>query len=109
MLTVTSIVSRTTNHISLVQGHDYEVIGIENTYFRIVDESREPELCPKSFFLDCDVSPPKEWIHRQYEDGEYDFYPPEFATRGFFEHYADGEASALRIFREYLQNKKLNG
>lgn len=100
---VTAIVSRTTNHSSLVQGHEYEVIGIDDTCFRIVDESNEPALHPKSFFLDTEISPPNNWVNRHFEDGEYEVLPLEFAALGFFEDYADGQANALRIFRDYIQ------
>lgn len=104
---VTAIVSRVTNHISLVQGHDYEVIGIDDEYFRIVDESCEPALHPKSFFVDCEIDPPSDWKHEDYGEGEFAYAPPEFASRGFFEDYADGQDAAVRGFRAYLQRNKL--
>lgn len=102
---VTAIVSRDTNRRSLVQGHDYEVIGFDDAYFRIVDESGEPAFHPKSFFLNCELSPPDGWVHRRFEDGAYDVVRPEFATQGFFEDYADGKACAIHAFRTYLQKK----
>jgi len=101
---VTAVVSRTTDRISLVQGHEYEVIGIDDTCFRIVDESGEPALHPKSFFLDCEDCPPKEWLLQKFEDGEYACYPPEFSSIGFFEDYADGQSNAVQIFRRHLRN-----
>lgn len=100
---VTAIVSRITNHNSLVQGHQYEVIGIDDTCFRIVDESSEPVLHPMSFFVDVEISPPNGWVTRHFEDGQYEATPPEFAILGFFEDYADGQANALHIFRDYIQ------
>ena len=100
---VTAIVSRTTNHSSLVQGHEYEVIGIDDTCFRIVDESREPALHPKSYFMDCEITLPKDWVNHHFDDGEYEIIPSEFATLGFFEDYADGQANALHVFRDYIQ------
>lgn len=103
---VTSVVSRVTDHVSLVQGHDYEVIGIDDECFRIVDESREPALHPKSFFVDCQIDPPDDWKYHDFGEGEYAYDPPEFASRGFFEDYADGKTKAVQEFRAYLQRNK---
>lgn len=105
---VTAIVSRTTNHISLVQGHEYEVIGIDELSFRIVDESGEPTLHPKSFFLDCEITAPDEWQYQEYGDGEYTYLPLELSSRGFFEDYADGQCAAVQTYREYLQRQKVH-
>lgn len=104
---VTAIVSRVTNRISLLQGHDYEVIGIDDKYFRIVDESGEPVLHPKSFFVDCEIVPPEDWNYRNDGEGEYAYDPPEFSAKGFCEDYADGHSAAVRKFRAYLQSKNL--
>ena len=104
---VTSIVSRKTDHISLVQGHDYEVIGIDDACFRIVDESCEPALHPKSFFMDCEIVPPDDWKYQDFGAGEYAYSPPELAAIGFFEDYADGQLAAVKRFRTYLESRKL--
>jgi len=106
MQKVTSIVSRKTDHVSLVQGHDYEVIGIDDTCFRIVDESGEPALHPKSFFMDCDIVPPDNWKYQDFGEGEYAYSPAELATIGFFEDYSDGQVTAVQRFRSYLENRK---
>lgn len=103
---VTAIVSRVTNRVSLVQGHEYDVIGIDDMYFRIVDESEEPALHPKSYFGDCEITPPDEWEYRDFGDGEYLFAPREFVSIGFFEDYHDGLPAAILIFREYLQKRR---
>lgn len=104
---VTAIVSRKTNHISLVQGREYEVIGIDDTSFRIVDEAGEPALHPKSFFMDCEITPPDDWKYQDFGEGEYIYTPPDFASSGFFEDYADGEAITVQRFRDYLTKKNL--
>ena len=104
---VTSIVSRVTNRISLVQGHDYELIGIEDSSFRIVDESGEPALHPKSCFLECENIPPHDWKYHDFGDGVYSYYPPEFASIGFFEDHADGEQTAVQSFTRYLESRNL--
>ena len=107
MLKVTALVSRVTNHISLVQGHDYEVIGIDDEHFRTVDESSEPSLHPKSFFSDCQIDPPNHWKYQDFGEGEYAYDPPQFASRGFFEDYADGKPAAVQESRDYLRRRSL--
>lgn len=104
---VTAMVSRETDHISLVQGHEYELIGIDDTFVRVVDESREPALHPKSYFLDSEISPPSDWEYRDYGNGEYAYHPREFSARGFFEDYADGQVAAILEFKRYLEHRNL--
>jgi hypothetical protein len=104
---VTAIVSRSTNRVSLVQGHEYEVIGIDDTHFRIVDECGEPALYPKSFFVDCEISPPDDWEYQDFGDGEFTINPREFSSNGFYEDYADARAAAVEAFKDYIQQKGL--
>lgn len=103
MLKVVAVVSKTTNRLSLVQGHDYEVIGIDQDCFRVVDESGEPAIYPQEYFLDQTITPPEHWVLRKYSDDEYTYDPPELSEPGFYEDYADGLEPALRKFKEYRQ------
>ena len=107
MQKVTAIVSKETNRISLVQGHDYDVIGIDDTSFYIVDESCEPAMYPKSYFLDSEIEPPKDWHYQDFGDGEYAYFPTALASKGFFEGYADGLNTSVQGFREFLMNNNL--
>ena len=104
---VTATVSKTTNRVSLAQGNEYDLIGIETDCYRIIDESGEPTLFPKAYFLEDKVSPPVDWIYRKYEDEEYEYNMPQFSERGFFEDYADNVREAVEAIIEYKE--KSNG
>lgn len=106
MLLVTAVVSKTTNRQSLVQGHDYEVIGIDQDSFMIIDESGEPVSYPRVFFVDCEIEVPSGWVTTDYDDGEFTCDPPEFAERGFYEDYANGVESAILKYREYQKSPR---
>lgn len=105
MLNVTAVVSKSTNRQSLVQGHDYVVIGIDHECYRIIDESGEPALYPHVFFSDSDIAPPEHWVLRKYRDDEYTYDPPELSKQGFYEDYADGVELAVKTFREVCQRE----
>ena len=100
-LRVTASVSKVTNRQSLIQSKDYVVIGVYDLNYRIIDESGEPALYPKSFFLDADFDLPKNWVFRDFGDGGFACSPPELSQRGFYEDYADGNPVAIAAFKSY--------
>ena len=100
---VTALVSRFTNRSSLVQGHCYEVIGIENGCYRVIDESEQPTLYPEVFFLEEGIVPPSGWTYRDFGEGEYLYSPPELAAEGFYEDHADGRDDAITAFARYAR------
>ena len=100
---VTAVVSKTTNRLSLVQGHEYDVIGIDDSSFRVIDECGEPALYPKDYFLECVLDPPDDWVVHEYEDGEYTCSPRDLSQPGFFEDYSDGCNDAINLFNEYVR------
>ncbi len=106
MLLLTAVVSKTTNRQSLIQGHDYEVIGIDQDSFMIIDLSGEPVSYPRVFFLVCEVELPSDWVLTDYGEGEFTCDPPEFAERGFYEDYGNGLESALLKFRKYRERSR---
>ena len=86
MLRATAVVSKATNRQSLIQGNDYEVIGIR----RFVSKNhrrngRTGGFYPKTYFLDDELIPPTHWVLRKYGDDEYTYDPPELSTPGFYE------------------------
>jgi len=105
----TSLVSKETNKQSLVQGNDYVVIGLDESDFRIIDESGEICLYPKSYFLDVDFTPPSDWILISYGEGSYSFQAPEFSAKGFYENFEDGEGEAIKTFEKFKQKLKARG
>ncbi len=103
MKKIIAIVSKRTNGISLVQGNDYQVIGILANDFQIVDESGEPSLYSKSYFIDFDVAVPQEWVFRHYSHDFYTCYPSEFSERAFFDRYHDRHQKKIDIFNQYVK------
>ncbi len=101
---ITSVVSKFTNKPSLVQGRDYHVIGVDDTHFRIIDESGEPSLYPKDYFLDDEFRAPEDWIFRNYGDGEYSYSVPALSAHGFYEDYADGVRDIVKKFQDFRQS-----
>jgi hypothetical protein len=104
---VTSIVTRRTNGITLVQGHEYDVIGIDDAGFDVVDELGEPGWYPKSFFLEQDLRHPEDWQYEDFGDDGYCCFPRELGSRFFFEDYSDRKQSAIEAYKSYIAAKKL--
>lgn len=84
----------------------YAVIGIDDIYYRVVNDNKDPILYKKNIFNIIDPYVPEHWLRRGYPDGEFYLDPPEFSEIGFFEDYFDGNQDAVTRYNEYLS---LNG
>lgn len=84
----------------------YEVIGINDEYYRVIDDIGEPILYPKYLFEITDPSVPTAWIRREYEPDEYYIDPPELCRPGFYEAYFDGKPEAREIFARFLASQE---
>ena len=105
---VTAIVSKKCWEMSLIQGEEYELIGIEDigsnqAYFRIVDEKGDPPLYPCCYFLEEDILPPADWIRKDFGESRIDYYPSELSGRYFFDHHSDDKSEEVRLYNEYLR------
>ena len=105
---VTAIVSKKSWKMSLIQGEEYELIGIEHretnlAFFRIVDEKGDPPLYPCCYFLEEDILPPADWIQEDFGEGRIDYYPSELSGRYFFDHHSDDKPEEVRLYNEYLR------
>lgn len=89
-------------HPYLTPNTIYTVIGIDDEFYRIVDDSFEPVLYPKEVFDVIDPNYPDSWVKTEYEDGEYYIEPPELSSSGFFEDYFDGVEQAVLAYKNYL-------
>ena len=86
----------------LTAGREYQVLGIEGDWYRVLDDKNEPILVdPKACEL-TDPTEPPDWI-REEIDGELYAYPPALNRVGFFEDYYDKQDQAVREFRLYLR------
>ena len=92
------------DHTAITSGKLYVVVGLDNDYFRIIDNNDEPLLYPKGLFTIVDDTIPEDWVREDYPDGEYYIDPPEFSKPGFYEDYFDGVPSALSAFKKYVKS-----
>jgi hypothetical protein len=90
------------NALGITQGSLYLVVGIDDLYYRIVNDNKEPILYKKELFDVIDALVPKNWVRQDYSDGEFYLHPPEFSEVGFFEDFFDGNQSAVFAYRNYL-------
>jgi hypothetical protein len=93
-----------TLYSSLTLGAEYEVIGIEGDWLRLVDDLGEPLLYDPASFLVTDDSEPGDWVS-VVQDGERYAYPPEWRRPGFFEDWHDGVPEVRRQFSEELARR----
>ncbi len=68
---------------------EYEVIGIEADFYRIIDNKDEPCLFSPNCFEIINSNRPNFWITEIGEDGEEYSYPPNWNEIGFFEDFFD--------------------
>lgn len=79
----------------------YLVVEIDDTYFRIINDNREPILHRKELFDIVDPDIPKDWVRKDFDDGGYRINPPRMGDRGFYEDYFDGATYAIEEFEKY--------
>ncbi len=91
-------------HPGLRENKVYDVIGLDDENFRVIDEKGEPILYPKYLFVVIDDFVPSRWIKREYSDGEYFIDPPELSKRGFYEDYFDHKEYAIKLFEAVLRD-----
>ena len=90
--------------LSLTLGREYEVLGIEGDYYRILSDEEatpygnDPVLYEPECFSITDPREPDFWICKIGEDGERYCYPPEWSEPGFFEDYHDGKEEVRSVF-----------
>lgn len=90
--------------LSLTLGIEYEVLGIEANWFRILNDSdkkpygNDPVLFDPEFFEVTDATEPSFWVCSVGDNGERYCYPPEWNSIGFFEDYHDGVEEVRKQF-----------
>lgn len=86
------------DHPGLSPGKTYAVFGIDDEYYRVLNDRDEPILYPKALFDVVTADIPPDWVTRTFEDGEYFIGPPELSHAGFYEAYFDRKPDALARF-----------
>lgn len=90
------------DHQHLEPNKIYNVIGIDDEDYRIINEIGEPILYPKALFDVIESSIPDSWVRQDYEDGEYYIDPPELSRPGFYEDFFDGNPEAIAKFQAFV-------
>ena len=73
----------------LTLGREYEVIGIEADWYRIINDDCDPCLYEPECFSVTDPTEPEFWECNVGEEGERYCYPASWMRTGFFEDYHD--------------------
>lgn len=90
-----------TLYSSLTQGAEYEVLGIEGDWFRLVNDRGEPVLFDPTGFEITDLTEPEDWIISEEEGLRY-AYPEPWNRAGFFEDWHEGVQEVRDRFRSDL-------
>ena len=93
------------NHQNLMVNKVYEVIGVSDEHYRVINELNEPILYPKGLFNIIDSYIPNDWVENRYSDDEYYIDPPGLDKPGFYEDYFDGKIEAIEAFKKFLTRK----
>lgn len=91
------------DHQNLKPNTVYPVIGINEEYYRILNERDDPILYPKYLFTVVDATVPESWKRRDFDEGTYYIDPPEMSERGFWCHFDEGKPEAIANFRAYRE------
>jgi len=95
--------------LSLTIGREYEVLGIEADWFRLLNDpdkkpyGNDPVLFEPECFEIVDPTIPSFWVCTTGDDGEQYCYPPEWNEVGFFEDYHEGVETVRIQFWEDLR------
>ena len=81
----------------------YNVLAIEDNYYRIINDKNSPTLYEISIFSIIDNNIPSDWIIK-FEDNEIDYLGPKIFSGYFFEDYFDGNEINKNILSDYLQS-----
>jgi len=90
------------DHQGLTPGKEYEVIAIEDSYFRMTGDDDDPVLYPRSLFDVTDATMPDYWVHEESPNSVYRG-PAEFGVRGFWERYHDDVPDAIELYRRVMR------
>ena len=94
---------KSARYSELTFGKDYYVIGLDDKYFRLIDDEGEPILFPRPLFNVVEDTIPEDWIWDRYDDAYY-ADPPGLNVRGFYDRYFDHKQEAIDEFQAYLRS-----
>ncbi|WAS93477.1 hypothetical protein [Nannocystis punicea] len=89
---------------TLTLGRSYEVLAWTGDWYCLLDDDDEPYLYVAGCFEVIDPSEPDFWVEEWFY-GERYASPPEWAKRGFWEHFDDDDPAAGRAFWTTLRRR----
>ena len=84
-------------------GREYEVLGLEADWYRLLNDADDPVLYSPDDFLVLDPAEPEFWRCWAGEEGERYAYPEPWAEPGFFEDFHDRVPAARERFWKVLR------
>nr|WP_148088004.1 hypothetical protein [Gemmata obscuriglobus] len=96
-----------TRYLWLTPGAEYEVLGIEADWLRLLNDRGEPVLYDPACFEMIDPTEPEDWVS-VVEDGVRYAYPPAWGCPGFFEDWHDGAPKVREQFSTTLAQRSAN-
>lgn len=82
-------------------GNFYHVLGVEDEYYRLLDDNLSPVLIEKKLFENKEHIP-SNWI-KKIDDDEVSIYPIELSEQFFFEDFFNKDPEKVAIFNDYLK------
>jgi hypothetical protein len=105
-LTTNGGVEVNVRELPLSDDQEYEVIGIEDDQYRLLDDNGLPYLYSAASFEVTDSEEPSNWVTEYGEEGERYAYPMELLEPGFFEDFFDGKPDVVQKFRSLYPGKR---
>src|SRR3954471_17356832 len=87
---------------SLTIGRAYEVLGIEDDHYRLINDCVEPVLFDPKRFDIVDAIEPSFWVSNFGDEGERYAYPRAWIAPGYFEDWHDDVGVVRQKFSEEL-------
>ena len=89
---------------SLTVDREYEVLGLSQDYYRLLNDKGEPVLYDVACFVVSDSTEPPFWVSQFGDKGERDAGPAEWGRPGYFEDWHDGVPGVVDGFWRDLAN-----
>ena len=90
-------------HSFLTAGKDYLVLGLDDRYFRILDNLGHPALFPRYFFTVVDETMPPDWVWHYESDDECSADFPEASERAFYDRLSEGDEECVVKFASLVR------
>lgn len=84
-------------------GREYEVLGLSQDHYQLLNDKDEPVLCDACCFDVKEATVPPFWVSQFGDEGERYAHPAEWSRPGYFENWHDGVPDVVAGFRQDLE------